>query len=183
MTFFYNSQTRSYIYQIIVRVRRLVHSHRLQLVQGYLLLPVFAEGHVLLHYLVATEHRPTGGRRQAGKPHSAGTLTEVPEVHCVAFEQHVRPRVPEAVVVVMVGRLDAGQLLTLWRPKGVNKAAAPESRVHSGRRIGRFVVVLQQFPVAGQQQQRPVCMPGLACGRRSSRSTLHQLVRAPARLA
>ena len=59
------------------------------------------------------------------------------------------PWVPDAIMVVMIGCLNPGQLLSMRRPEWMDKTTALESCINFCRRIDRCIIVAQEIFVAG----------------------------------
>src|SRR5215471_18631571 len=82
------------------------------------------------------------------KPHCSLVTFKVPEIHCIIFKQRMCPGIPDPIMMIMVRRLNAGQLLPMRCPERMNKTAALKISVDACRRVYRFIIIPQEVLIS-----------------------------------
>jgi len=94
-------------------------------------------------------------------PHRALSLRQVPEIDLAPLKFRMGPGIPNAVVVVMVGRLDAGKHRSFRRPQRVNVAAPTVNLVDPFGHAFGLIPVFEHRPISPLYAQAlPVVVHG-----------------------
>jgi hypothetical protein len=83
------------------------------------------------------------------KSHCALVIQQVPEVHISILKIGAGPWIPDAVMVVMIGRLNASQNLTTRRPEGMDISGAFVQGINPFRGGGHPVNITEYRTIPG----------------------------------
>src|SRR4030095_10725374 len=75
------------------------------------------------------------------KPDCTLPALYIPEINCIAFEESMCPRIPDTIMMIMIGGLNSCQNLSVRSIKRVNKATSFIICILSGWRINGFELI------------------------------------------
>src|SRR5690606_37263673 len=87
------------------------------------------------------EYRPAGTCDHLPRPDRSLPFIEVPEVDLPPFKHGTGPRIPDAVMVVVIGRLDAGKNFPLRRPERMYEPTPAVNLVYTFRNRLRCIPI------------------------------------------
>src|SRR5262245_15996149 len=122
------AQLRGKVHNIIV-IARLVYPYSLCFVQRVFFLTALFQNDMLQRHIKFRKHIAVGLGEEFGKSHRSLFAPEIPEIDRVPLKQHMRPWIPDAIMMMMVGWLYPRQFLSMGRPQRVDEAASSKGRI------------------------------------------------------